>query len=746
MSTVRNSAFRNRSKCLVAGMMSLVCLAGQNVAWGQNYAPNQAYSPNQVYSSGQAPAAQGLEPVFVKNRSFDIPVNVDSRGPNRPTELDLFVSRDSGQNWEFYSRERPESGRFAFSAQQDGEYWFAVRPGAGTANVGAKFLTPSLRIAVDTIEPRLDLQSSAEANGFVSVHFTVEDMAASTSGIQVYYRTDTPDASWLTLDQARFRWMKNEGSQFEGEISFDPQVDWRRISIHAVATDQAGNQTTVQRIVERPRVAGTQARLASAPQPGFAGATGFAGPANQLQATGDMGGQYAGRGSNGGSYSVVTPQPRQPQAALTGLPGTTGLGGTAPKYNELAFQAPASAATQNDYQERDLDRAATPPAVTPPGYRGMGTNLHAARPVTASSNGQQNFGGQNFGGQNFGGQNFGGQGIQPPLTAAQEPPAQSTSRPSNDPPPAPSSAFREITTENLPAPARYGSGANPLETNAIAGDQFRDADANYEMRATAVPVQQSPAAVNSNSLGGRDINSAAPFDREIQATSELPVDESELNYSRNADFELAYDFEAVGGRAIQKVELWGTRDGGKTWAYWGEDDDNVSPFDITVQGQGVYGFRMVAVDAQNLTSPTPQPGDAAEIYVLVDKTSPMVKLTSARYGEGADAGSLVIEYGYQDDHPISRPVSLSFSDSVSGPWTTIATGLENTGRFTWQVDARLPKNIYLRVEGTDRAGNTGVDTSTTPISLRGLAPTARIIGFQPTQSESARLPSSNRQR
>ena len=61
-----------------------------------------------------------------------------------------------------------------------------------------------------------------------------------------------------------------------------------------------------------------------------------------------------------------------------------------------------------------------------------------------------------------------------------------------------------------------------------------------------------------------------------------------------------------------------------------------------------------------------------------------------------------------DDRMLAgRCVSLFFSDSPTGRWSTIARGLENTGRYCWSADRRVPERIYLRLEVRDEAGNVG---------------------------------------
>lgn len=278
----------------------------------------------------------------------------------------------------------------------------------------------------------------------------------------------------------------------------------------------------------------------------------------------------------------------------------------------------------------------------------------------------------------------------------------------------PASAMRPIEMETLPAPQGVPETSNPSTANL------------------------SPESANRETGGSQTLGSQSPggfqgpeSSRPPASLTPPPIDPDQARYSRVPRFELDYEIESMGAQGVSAIELWGTRDGGVSWSTWGRDEDQESPLDIETTGPGMYGFKIVVVGKNGLTSAMPQPGEGADLYVCVDLQAPRVHLTAARYGKDEEVGCLVIEYQCEDDYLAPRPISLAFSADANGPWTTFAAGLENTGRYAWPADPRLPRQIYLRIEAVDRAGNMGIETTPKPISVEGLAPAVRIRGFQP---------------
>jgi hypothetical protein len=162
-------------------------------------------------------------------------------------------------------------------------------------------------------------------------------------------------------------------------------------------------------------------------------------------------------------------------------------------------------------------------------------------------------------------------------------------------------------------------------------------------------------------------------------------------------FQLDYDLGQPIPGGVRKVELWGTRDGGQNWLSYGADGDVHSPMTVTVEGEGMYGFRILVQNGAGIIEYPPQKGDRPDTWINVDLKRPTCRLTSAQQQRLEQTEQLRIAWEAHDEWLAERPISLSYSQQPIGPWFPIATGLENTGHYPWQLDSRVPDLIYLRL-------------------------------------------------
>lgn len=204
-------------------------------------------------------------------------------------------------------------------------------------------------------------------------------------------------------------------------------------------------------------------------------------------------------------------------------------------------------------------------------------------------------------------------------------------------------------------------------------------------------------------------------------------------------FELEYDVESVGPTGIGRVELWGTRTGGQSWLNFGAPPDQRNPLQVTVDGEGIYGFRIVVYSGSGLGGIPPKRGDLPDVWLGVDLTSPDAKILSAEQGTDSRAGELLVSWEASDRLLADRPISLSFSSQPEGPWSTLAASLPNTGAYVWRLDNRVPDIVYLRMEVRDEAGNVQSVDYGQPISIYRQRPAGRIINVRPvTVADSTR--------
>lgn len=310
--------------------------------------------------------------------------------------------------------------------------------------------------------------------------------------------------------------------------------------------------------------------------------------------------------------------------------------------------------------------------------------------------------------------------------------------------------------QEKPSQPRTTENYSPAASSTPAQESFLPGDAMDESYGP-LPSKEEDTGSNvapENSIGdlppGPEFDSGAevmpaPQESHPQFADE-PVDapagqRPRLTNSRR--FSLDYDVESVGPEGVSAVELWGTSDGGRTWAKWGVDPDRASPFDVEVNNESTYGFRIVIVGKSGLATSAPQSGDAADIWVGIDATRPVARLTGASYGQGQAAGKLEITWEASDANLGPRPITLAIGDRPDGAFTPIAAGLPNAGLYSWEFDPRSPRQIYLRLEVRDEAGNIAIDQLTEPIRVEGLEPKGRIRGFNPapeTNREAFRSP------
>lgn len=308
-----------------------------------------------------------------------------------------------------------------------------------------------------------------------------------------------------------------------------------------------------------------------------------------------------------------------------------------------------------------------------------------------------------------------------------EPPAAPRGLPATSAPALASNAAARDASFAPPSgnPFRSESNPNPPPSAGSIADSQGPA-----YRSASLPPQQPSVAIQIHPLVGSQF---VPPGGSVPATPGPVLGGTQPRMVNTTMFELEYAFDSVGPSGVARVELWGTRDGGKTWSSFGTDDDTQSPMIVNAPGEGPYGFRVAVESGVGLGGDPPVAGTVPDLWIGVDLTKPDVRLLASRQSTGIEAGKLMISWEARDSLLASQPISLFYSQAPGGPWTPIAANLENTGNYGWDVPATVPDEFFLRVEVRDAAGNLGICESPQSIHLDRQRPNVRIRGVRPLQ-------------
>ncbi len=291
-----------------------------------------------------------------------------------------------------------------------------------------------------------------------------------------------------------------------------------------------------------------------------------------------------------------------------------------------------------------------------------------------------------------------------------------------------------VATPTVPMnPIASGQGTNPQQPVAMSPP------ANIVVPAIPNTQPMGPAVLAS----GTGPASTPPPSIEMSRAQVINV----------AQFSLNYDVEQRGPSGLSRVDLWVTRDDGRSWMKWSQHMGRETPIPVHValdvrgnpQLEGLYGFRLVAVSGAGLSDPAPVANDAPDLRVIVDVTSPVVKI----FEPGSDPmqrDTLMIQWEAVDRNFGDDPILLEWSENPNGPWRPVVTGndgvvqataiggavarrVPNSGRYPWHVPMGLPAKVYLKVSARDAAGNTTEVMTPAPILVDLMKPRAKITGI-----------------
>jgi hypothetical protein len=209
--------------------------------------------------------------------------------------------------------------------------------------------------------------------------------------------------------------------------------------------------------------------------------------------------------------------------------------------------------------------------------------------------------------------------------------------------------------------------------------------------------------------------------------------------------DVALDFEVTktGTSKVTAVELWTTRDGGKTWAKTDRMTGAKSPFRTRLGSEGEYGFRLVFESESGMRTREPGQGEGPELRVILDTTPPTI--SNLTIGPAEASGNKVrVQWEMVDAHLDHAGVRIEYSADGQDwrPAVLDQAGAHNPRgadfriwTAVWMVPQGLPHRVMIRVFARDRAGNESMAELPQQVSIDLVAPAGKLTGVRTTGAD-----------
>jgi hypothetical protein len=229
-------------------------------------------------------------------------------------------------------------------------------------------------------------------------------------------------------------------------------------------------------------------------------------------------------------------------------------------------------------------------------------------------------------------------------------------------------------------------------------------------------------------------NTAGPYPPAARASSTHWPGNPIIPYQITNNTQVALDYKVsnVGPSGVGSVELYLTRDEGRTWDRYAANEKLEPPMIVNLPGEGIYGLRLVVASRAGLGQRPPQSGDLPQMRIAVDTTEPMAKLFYPQ-ADPQRRDALILTWTAKDNNELAaNPITLQWAERPDGIWKTIAADLSNSGRFTWQLTDNIPYRVYLRLSVRDTAGNVAIVQTPEPVLIDLHEPEGQILGIAGT--------------
>lgn len=231
------------------------------------------------------------------------------------------------------------------------------------------------------------------------------------------------------------------------------------------------------------------------------------------------------------------------------------------------------------------------------------------------------------------------------------------------------------------------------------------------------PVIRVSQDVQSGGTAGTNVSRPGPSTPSMGGSPSIPA--PRIEYVNTLKFDVDYTIQHMGRSGIQAAHMFVLRNQGN-WELVKRFPVHVTPGDrdqtlslpYEAKEEGTYGFYVIPESGAGKRAENPRRDDPPLMWVVVDTTPPVVKITDVRVKPGGSRGPVVeITWDASDPNLMPQPVSLEWSTDKK-KWNEIKYRLDNLpgstmGRYAWEVPDENLWKFWIRARAVDKASNTG---------------------------------------
>jgi hypothetical protein len=669
---------------------------------------------------------------FYRERQIKLPIKYE-KARNTIRQVMLYVSRNGENTWYLVAAQPPDRDFFIYTAPEDGIYWFTIVDEDLQGRREPADITkthPDCKVIVDTVKPHIQFTQTNRSADSVHLEWVVDDKFPDDNSTRVHFKTlRSPETAWQEIPLPT---ASKTGVTFPANTS-EPIV------VRVTTYDVARNKT--EEYKQFPALSSSQISTSLAspiPTPGVSPATGS--PQNTaIIPPSPVIAPAVNNQPNYPAMPAVNPAPDAFAPIVPSAPPNLPASppGTPLPVSPLSPPPPEKPLTTSATQENSTIGLTLTPQP-----------LVSTAPQTPSQ--APNTYGTQAGGI-----------VSPSVPAGPLGPINPVSAPTNPASTAvvPASPIVPVAPFAPPTPVpTMTSGIGSSTSNSLSGTALP----TFDPRQTAVstvssgtgsfePSRKFDSAVVTTGTSGFGGNVVAALPVLTGSPTAAPIAEvARANVISYLAFDMSYEVESRGPSGISRVDLWVTRDEGRSWWKWSQHDGKGGSIRVNLnvpantQPEGTYGFRIVPVSGAGLSEREPSTGDVPDLRVVVDITPPQLELFPP-ISDPSNPDTLVIQWKAADKNFSDDPITIEWSEKPTGPWQPVATGsdtvqtvagttstprhLANTGQFSWRVPAGLSPRVYLKVSARDAAGNVREVITRDPILVDLIKPRAKISGI-----------------